>query len=175
MQKVSRYFVFFIVVMSFVSFMEPNREKIKWISLETLEEQYAKSPRPILIDVYTNWCGWCKEMDRITYCNKKLVKYVNEHYYALRLDAESKDSLVFNNRRYGFNKLYKSNELAIRLLSGRMEFPTTVFLPAIEAEPAALSGYLTAKEMEPPLKYFAGGGHQSQSFIEFNKTFKGEW
>ncbi len=55
------------------------------------------------MDVYTNWCGWCKVMDRKTYRINKLASYVNEHYYAVKFNAESKDSLVFNNKKYGYN------------------------------------------------------------------------
>ena len=114
-------------------------------------------------------------MERITYHNKKLVAYVNQHYYAVKLDAESPDSLVFNNRQFGYNATEKTNELAAFLLSNRMEFPTTVFLPAMDAQPAPLAGYMNAREMEAPLKYFAEGSYRSKTFIEFNKGFKGEW
>jgi thioredoxin-related protein len=175
MQKVTRFLMFFIMVVPALSFMKPAKEKINWISIAELNELYYKNPKPILLDVYTNWCGWCKEMDRTTYSNHKLASYVNEHYYAVKLNAESTDSLVFNNKKYGYNAGYKSNGLAEFLLSGQMEFPTTVFLPAIDAQPAPLAGYMKAKDMEAPLKYFGGSAHLTQSFIDFNKSMKKEW
>ena len=128
-----------------------------------------------MVDVYTNCCGWCKEMDRTTYGNKKLVTYVNTHYYAVKFNAESRDSLVFNKKKYGYNARYKTHELAEFLLLGRLEYPTTVFLPVIDAQPAPLAGYMMPNEMEAPLKYFGEGAHASQTFVEFNKGMKKEW
>jgi hypothetical protein len=61
------------------------------------------------------------------------------------------------------------------MLNGRMEFPTTVFLPDMYATPAALPGFMKAKEMEAPLRFFAEGNFRTQTFVEFNKTFKGNW
>ena len=175
MQKVTKFLMIMIIAATIVSFVSPNKEKINWITVSELNELYSKNPKPILLDVYTSWCGWCREMDRTTYKNAKVVKYINEHYYAVRLDAESTDSLFFNNKKYGYNSRYKSNELAEFLLFGRMEFPTTVFLPSIDARPAPLSGYLKPKEIEAPLKYFAEGAHKTQTFVDFNKTLKTEW
>lgn len=175
MQKVIRFSILVFIVIGTLSFNEPKKEKINWITIAQLNELYYNNPKPILIDVYTDWCGWCRHMDRTTYENKKLVDYVNTHYYAVKFDAESKENLVFNKKNYSYNASNKSNELASFLLFGRLEFPTTVFLPTIDAQPAPLSGYMKAKEMEAPLKYFGDGVNKTQTFVEFNKKMKSEW
>ncbi len=175
MQKVIQAFLVFFIVGLISSFQEPQKDKINWISIQDMNELYAKESKPVLVDVYTDWCGWCKEMDRKTYTNKKLIKYINEHYYAVKLNAESTEKFVFNNKQFGYNSQYQSNELAAYLLLGQMEYPTTVFLSAIDAKPAPLSGYMTVKDMEAPLKYFGEGNQEKQTFIEFNKALKKEW
>jgi thioredoxin-related protein len=175
MQKVIRFFILLIVIVPALSFSIPNKGKINWISVAKLNELYESNPKPILIDVYTDWCGWCKKMDKSTYEDGKLVEYVNTHYYAVKFDAESRENYVFNKKNYSYNAQYKSNELAVFLLFGRMEYPTTVFLSSIDAQPATLSGYMKAKEMEAPLKYFGEGASKTQTFVEFNKNIKKEW
>ncbi len=175
MQKVIRFLLIFALAFSISSFIVPNNNEVNWISIKELNELYIKQPKPILFDVYTNWCGWCKEMDRTTYKNKKLISYINENYYAIKLNAESPDSMFFNNKKYGFKKKYKSNEFAEFLLSSQMQFPTTVFLSTIDATPAPLPGYLSASDMEAPLKYFGEGFYKSQTFVEFNNNMKKEW
>lgn len=176
MKKVNGFIIILLIVAMVSSFMgKPNKEKINWISITQLDELYSKNPKPILLDVYTDWCGWCKEMDRTTYKNDKVASYINEHYYAVRLNAESKEPFFFNKKKYIYNAQTKNNELAEYFLFGRMEFPTTVFLSSIDARPAPLSGYLKPKEMEAPLKFFGEGAHKTQTFVEFNKTMKASW
>jgi thioredoxin-related protein len=175
MQKVIKFVVLFLFLSAAWSFIIPKKEKVNWLSVAEFNEVYSKSPKPILIDVYTDWCGWCKVMDRETYEKETVVKYINEHYYAVKLNAESKDSLEWAGKKYGYNKEYKSNELAVYLLFGQMSFPTTVFLPAVDAQPAPLPGFLKPKELESPLKFFGDGAFKTQTFQDYMKTFKGSW
>lgn len=175
MQKVSRFLWLLSLPLFVCSFLIPKKEKIKWLSITELQTAYAKEPKPILIDVYTSWCGWCKVMDKDTYSNDNVVRYINEHYYAVKLNAESSEDLVFASKKYSYNKSYNAHELAVYLLHGRMGYPTTVLLPALNAQPAPLSGYLKPHELEPPLKYFGEGAHKKQDFSAFKKIFAGSW
>ncbi len=140
-----------------------------------MQTAYAKEPRPIIIDVYTSWCGWCKEMDEKTYGNEKVVTYINEHFYAVKFNAESTDSVVLGSIKYGYNPAYNTNSLAVYLLSGLMGYPTTVLLSSIDARPAPLSGYLKPSELEPPVKYFGDGAYKNQDFTVYMTKFTGKW
>ncbi|MEP6712690.1 MAG: DUF255 domain-containing protein [Ferruginibacter sp.] len=175
MQKVKAFLLVIVIAVAAFSFNTNGKEKINWITIEQLNEQYYKNPKPIVIDVYTNWCGWCKEMDRTTYKNDKLADYINQHYYAVKYNAESKDSVLFNRMMYKFNDHYQTNDLAMYFTFGKLEYPTTIFLSAIDARPAPLAGFLKPKEMEGPLKFFGEKADASQTFVEFNKKLKKEW
>jgi len=179
MQKFKWFLLSMIIIATAFAFTAPAgngaKEKIHWITLRELNEQYYKNPKPILIDVYTDWCGWCKQMDRTTYQNSKLAAYVNEKYYAVRFDAESTDTVFFNKQKFAYNPTIKANELAMYLTFGRLEFPHTIFLSSLDARPAPLSGYMKPKEMEAPMKFFGEKAEANQTFVEFNKTMKKEW
>src|SRR6187399_1544026 len=71
-----------------------KNETINWITLQEAEKLNKKQPRKIVIDVYTDWCGWCKKMDKSTFADAKTAAYVNKHYYAVKLDAETKEEIV---------------------------------------------------------------------------------
>ena len=174
MQKFRMGLLFFMVLLASLSFSNPPKDKVNWMSFAELQEAYAKDPKPILVDLYTSWCGWCREMDRTTYRNDKVASYINQHYYAVKYNAESTDSVWFNQIRYGYNKEARTNDLALYLSFGERAYPNTIFLETIDARPAPLSGYMKAKEIEAPLKYFAEK-KGDQTFVEFNKTMKKEW
>jgi len=175
MQKVIVFFISTALVIGFTSFRIPGKEKIQWLSIAEMQVAYKKNPRPILVDVYTDWCGWCKVMDKETYSNSKVAAYINEKYYAVKFDAESRDSTELNGIKYGFNQQNKVNEMAVYLMYGQLSYPTTVFLASLEAKPAPLPGYLKPKEIESPLKFFGEGVYKSKNFPEYMKSFKTSW
>lgn len=175
MQKVTGFFIVLVSLLFLVSFKQPVREKIQWLSIEEMQVAYSKTPRPILVDVYTSWCGWCKVMDKETYNNDKVAAYINEKYYAVKFNAESKDSVVWNGKKFGYNAQNKVNDMAVYLLYGQMSYPSTVFLSALDAKPAPLPGFLKPKELESPLKFFGDGVYKTKNFPEFMKGFSASW
>ncbi len=175
MQKVIRFCTSFLLLIIVASFVSSKKDKVQWLTVAELQAAYRKQPKPILVDVYTSWCGWCKVMDRETYSRDNVAAYINEKYYAVKLDAEANESLEWGGKKYGYNAAYKSNDLAIYLLGGQMSFPTTVFMTTLEAQPAALPGYLKPKELEGPLRFFGDGVYKNKNFQEYMKSFAGSW
>jgi thioredoxin-related protein len=175
MRYIIGFFFSFCIAIISLSFTTPAKEKINWITLEELNTAYPKEPKPVLIDIYTSWCGWCKEMDRTTYKNDKLSTYVNAKYYAVKFDAESKATLTFNGKQYKYNAKYRTNDLAIYLTGGQLSYPKTVFMSGINAQPAPLPGYMKPKQMEAPLKYFGEKADKTETFVVFSKKMKAEW
>src|SRR5687768_15614972 len=112
MKKVK--YIFWIGILAAItsSFSARPAKDVNWISFEELQALYASNPKPILIDLYTDWCGWCKHMDKTTYRNDKVVDYINKNYYAVKYNAESKEDVVFNKKTYKYNEKYKTNDLA---------------------------------------------------------------
>lgn len=41
----------------------------------------------VVVDVYTDWCGWCKKMDQTIYTNPKIIALSQKHVF-LKLNAE---------------------------------------------------------------------------------------
>jgi len=175
MQKVTGIFMGTLVLFAFASFTTPKKEKVQWLSFSELQAAYTKNPKPILVDVYTNWCGWCKVMDKQTYGNDKVAGYINEKYYAVKFDAESKDTVEWNGIKFAYNTQNKVNDMAVYLLSGQMSYPSTVFLSTLSAKPAPLPGFLKPKEIESPLRFFGDGIHKTKNFEEFMKDFSATW
>jgi len=101
--RISIFSLFFSVFLSLFSVKTYAQNKINWL---TLEQAYAKTkiaPKKVIIDVYTGWCGWCKVMDKNTFTNASVIKYINENYYAVKLDAESTKDIRIENKVYKFD------------------------------------------------------------------------
>jgi uncharacterized protein YyaL (SSP411 family) len=175
MPKVVLFFISSMVLFVLASFMVPTGEKVQWLTVAEMQAAYRKNPKPILVDVYTSWCGWCKVMDKQTYANGKVAAYINEKYYAVKFDAESREPVEWNGKQYSYDEQNKINDLAQFLLYGQLSYPTTVFLGTLDAKPAPLPGYLKPKEIESPLRFFGEGAYKTKNFPEYLKDFKNSW
>jgi thioredoxin-related protein len=147
---------------------------ISWLSIDEAAAKLQQEPKPVLIDLYTTWCGWCKQMDRKTYSNKQVGQYLTDKFYTVKLDAETHNTVNWQGKSYVFDPQYRCNMFAVYLAHGRLEFPTTIIIvPGYE--PQAIPGYMEPKEMEMLLKYFGEGAYRSKSFDEYQKGFRGSW
>ena len=164
-----------LVIFSCAHKPAPSAERLKWMTLVDVTESLEKEKRPILIDLYTDWCGWCKIMDKKTYANKNVMQYLQDKFYPVRVNAESRETITWNGKTYSFNPNYRSNEFAVYVTQGRLEFPTTVIIPADGSEPQAIPGYLEPKDFELIVKYFGEGGYGKTPFDEYRKNFKSSW
>lgn len=147
---------------------DPNG--IQWMSFEEAMKLNQTKPKKIFIDVYTEWCGWCKRMDATTFKDSAVVKYFKENYYAVKLDAETKDSLHYKDKSYGFRPEYKANELAVALLNGQMGYPSFVFMDEQTNLLTPLSGYKTVPELMPILKFFGTDAYKTTKWEDFVKA-----
>lgn len=128
-----------------------------------------KEPRKIVIDVYTDWCGWCKKMDKSTFSDPEVARLVNKHFYAVKLDAEGKKPITLKGQTFNYKEEYRSHELAAALLQGQMSYPTTVYLDESMNMLAPVPGYLDAKNFSTILRYFGENHHKSMNFQEYEK------
>lgn len=150
-------------------------EKLQWMTLKEAQEAMQKEQRPILIDLYTDWCGWCKVMDKKTYTNPKVIAYIEQHFYPVKLNAETKETLTWKEKTYNFNAANRTNDFALFLTYSRLSYPTTVIIPTDNSGPQPVPGYLEPKELELVVRYFGDGKYGKQPFDEYQKAFKSEW
>ena len=144
--------------------------KIKWMNFEDAVALGEKQPKKLFIDVYTDWCGWCKKMDATTFMNDEVADYINKNYYAVKLNAETKDTIVFRGTKFVYKPEFKSNELAVSLLNRQMGYPTYVFLDEQFAMLTPAPGYMQPEGIMPMLKFYAEDIYKTQSFDEYQKS-----
>lgn len=130
---------------------------IQWQSLEEAEKAAKKSNKLIFIDVYTDWCGPCKMLDRNTFNDPEVIKYVNENYHPVKFNAEGPDDVVFCGTKYsnpgytpnrpGRNSTHQfTSHLKVR------GYPTMYLLDANGVVVRNIVGYRSPEELLGELK-----------------------
>ncbi|MEO5569891.1 MAG: DUF255 domain-containing protein [Bacteroidia bacterium] len=158
----------FLSVIAFnYCFAQEANQKIKWMSFEEAVKKNEKDQKKIFIDVYTHWCGWCKRMDSGTFMVDSIANYMNEKFYAVKLDAETKDSIHFKDKVFGFRPDFKSNEFAVSLLNGQMSYPTFVFLDENVNMLSPLPGYQTSEQLFPVMKFYGENIYKTKTWDQF--------
>ncbi len=139
------------------------------MSFEQAVAACQKNPKKIFIDISTVWCGWCKKMDATTFEDSSVVSYMNAHYYAVKLDAETKDTIHFQDKQFVFRSEYKANELALSLLNGQMSYPSFVFMDEQFRLLSPLQGYQTVEQFKPVIKYFGENTYLTVKWEDYSK------
>ena len=156
------------------SLLYPQEHKIKWFSIEEAEKLLKDNPRPIFIDTYTYWCGWCKKLDQETFSNVVISEILSTKFYPVKFDAEGKKSILFQGKTFiNDGKSGNAHQLAVALLQGQLSYPTVVFLNEKGQFLTPVPGYRNAKQMEELLIFFAEKAYEKQNFQDFQKSFKG--
>ncbi|RDI15870.1 thioredoxin family protein [Flavobacterium sp. AG291] len=75
-------------------------QEIKWMSIDEALAAQKKKAKPIFMDVYTDWCGPCKMLDKNTFHDPEVVKFISENYYAVKFNAESNTEVNFKGKKY---------------------------------------------------------------------------
>lgn len=163
---------------SFLAFTLPVEKEKATIEWHTWEEAIAKSkenPKKIFIDIYTDWCGWCKVMDKKTFTDKKVIEYMNENFYAVKFDAEQKEVIEFDGHEFAYINSGRRgvHELAYSLLDGRLGYPSVVYLDEDNKRISVSPGYKEAKGMINELQFVAEEHYKTTSFEKFVANLEG--
>lgn len=172
MRKLHSFVLFILSSILLLGFSSNNTAKaqsetVNWLTIEEAEAKAKKDPsKKIIIDIYTNWCGFCKKMDKITFPNPKIAKYINEHYFAVKLNAETSrtvifkgDTLVKTGRTHPIVGIVTNNQLT--------GYPTIAFLDGELNVIQPISSYLTPEQLDPILHYFAENAYKRVPYNDF--------
>lgn len=144
---------------------------INWLTWEQAVELNQKKPRKIIVDVFTDWCGWCKKMDKGTFMDPKVAAYVNEKFYAVKLNAEQRADINFNAEVFKFvpNDTGRGgvHSLAYALLDGKMGYPSMVYLNEKYERIMISPGYKETEDMLKELRFAAEEFYSKTTWEQF--------
>lgn len=130
-------------------------QEIHWMSWDEAAAANAKVPKKIFVDVYTDWCGWCKRMDQTTFKDSTIVDFMSQYFYAVKLNAEQKESIFWRDMEFKWVAGGRNgfNELALEILDRQMSFPSFVLLDGEYARIMISPGYKDPPALLKQLKF----------------------
>jgi thioredoxin-related protein len=154
-------------------------QQIKWMSMNEALEAQKEDAKKIMVDVYTTWCKPCKILDKKTFQHPKLVKYVNENFYAVKFNAEGKEKVTYQGFTYtnpnyveGRGKNQRNNQHLFAHAMKVNAYPTIVFFDEESNLISPVKGYKTPKQLEIYLKMIAKDDYKEVTTKESWKKYK---
>lgn len=159
-----------------LTIQDPPEKKVKWYTWEEAVKLQSESPKIIMVDLFTDWCGWCKRMDASTFENDTVAQYLNAHFYPVKFNAEQTGDINYGGKvlksrtDYGRNPVH---ELAIAFVDGNLSYPNFIYFDAEMRRIMISPGYKVAKDVMVELKYAAEGHYKTQSWPDFKASVSG--
>jgi len=146
--------------------IEGNGKKIKitWQTFDKGVELAKKEKKMLVLDIYTDWCHWCKVMDKDTYGNPEVIKYAQANLVMAKLNAETDKKFKFKEGNYTGQQL--------SMMFGVEGFPSTIFLNSEGEMITSVSGFIPADRFTLILKYLKDNWYERMKFDEFVKKNK---
>ena len=161
MRKHKSLFALMAILLAFES-LGGERSNFKWMTFEQGMAEARRTGKKVMIDVYTDWCGWCKRMDKDTYADNGVADYLNKKYVSIKLDAESASALTYRGQSY------TEQELAAAF--GISGYPSVIFL-GHDGEPITVyPGYADANSFKVVLSYIAEDHYKTTTFEDYAKS-----
>lgn len=172
--KILRTILFLSILISIGSWRPVEKSGVNWLTFEEAISLHEQNPKKLLIDLYTDWCGWCKVMDRETYSKTEIANYINQNFYPVKFNAEQKQSVEFNGHTFEYIPSGRRgvHELAAALTNNQLSYPTTVFMDEELRIIQPIAGYLKPEQMEPILLFIGDDHFKTTEWAEFTKNNK---
>lgn len=160
----------YILFVLFFLFSFSAAAQLEWLSWEEAVARNEKAPKKFLVDVYTDWCGWCKKMDKQVFTDPKIEAFVKENFYAVKLNAEQRETIQYDGHTFKFNPEIGrrgSHELAYSLLDGRMSYPSIVYLDERIDRITISPGFKPAAKFINELTFVEGKHYLTRTYQEY--------
>jgi len=171
-----------LIGLLFLPYLGFSQDKINWMTWDEMTAQRDQDSvkKKIFMDFTTGWCGWCKKMDATTFADKDVIQYMNKNYYAVKFDAETRDTIIFNDHIFTNSQpeFVKASErsrgkihwFAYTMLDGKASFPSYTILDEKFTRLVIYPGYKGKEDLMGILIFFA-----TNQYAQYHNYLNGLW
>jgi thioredoxin-related protein len=135
-----------------------------WLGFDAGMKEARRTNKKVFVDVYTDWCGWCKKMDKEVFSHAAVGPYLSEQYVLVRLNAESAAKVSYKDTQ--------SSEMELARKFGVTGYPTSLFFEPNGDLITSLPGYVKADDFMAVLKYFAESHYKKLDWQAFYDQYR---
>lgn len=149
-------------------------EAVHWLTFEEAVEKSKTEKRKIFIDVYTEWCGWCKVMDKNTFSEPLIARILNENFYPVKFDAEQTADVEFKGTTFKFVPYGSkgTHQLAMALLNNQLAYPSVVFLNEEFEMIQPLQGYQKPEEFHKIIQFIGQDHYRKMKWKDWQEVYQ---
>lgn len=172
---------FLLLAVLLIGVVQVNaQEKINWLTMNEALAAQKENPKKIFMDVYTVWCGPCKLLDKNTFSDKSVIKFISDNYYAVKFNAEGTEEITYQDFKYT-NPNYRvgrKGKNTTHFLADALRlqgYPSLVFFKEDGTLIQALAGYKTPQQLEIFLKMIANDDYIELTTTEAWQAYKNKF
>ncbi len=170
-----------LLLLLMLSVITQGYAQINWMSFEDALAAQSENPKKIIVDVYTNWCGPCKLLDRNTFQNEQVAAFINENYYAVKFNAEGSKEInyrgqAFTNPNFDPNRKGRNSQHEFAAAMNIRGYPSIVFFDEDTNFIQPVVGYKTPRQLEIYLKMISNDDYKelttAEKWQEYQENFE---
>lgn len=140
------------------------------MTFEDAVKASEKAPKKIFVDLYTDWCGWCKRMDQTTFSDSAVVDYMTKNFYSVKFNPEKKDTIRFKGHDFVFIPERRANELALSLTKNELRgYPSSSVLDENFEIIYIQPGYSGPVDFLSKMKFLGDNFYKNETLEDYNK------
>ncbi len=141
-----------ICITGSLAFYTAGFSQIKNLEFEDIASLQQKKQKNLIVFIYTDWCGFCNAMQKTTFGNAKVIDQINKDFYFIKLNAEEKRDIYFDNTSFKFKPTGSKTGIhelaeALATIDKKTSYPVLVVLNAKNEIIYQYGGFLKVSEI----------------------------
>jgi thioredoxin-related protein len=143
---------------------EKSADGVQWLAFDAAVEKAQKENKHLIVDIYTNWCGWCKVMDRQTYGDPEVAAFLTKHFSLAKVNGESSAKLTWNGKSLTEREFARAVKV-----SG---YPATYFMKPSAEILGGVPGYIKSPDMMIYAKFVSSKYYEKGTLQQFADSLR---